>query len=520
VDLGEARVDLTKLDGLPAKDRERVEQLLGRLREQYERNPLELFEPHAKQTPFLGHVAHGTRSLFLGGNRSGKTTAGVVKDICQAVDREALPAHLQQFKFWDGPTRGRVVTPDFKQTHEVVLDKFKQWTPRDQMKGSGKNWWRNSYDAQARRLWFKNGSWIEFMSQEQEVDAFAAQNLHWVHFDEEPPYDRGRKQWDECMARLIDVDGSAWLTMTPLFGMSWVHNRYYAPFVNGAEIGDDGEDVLVTEVSSRENPHVSATGLSRFFKALGAVSKEELASREHGSFVAFEGMIYPNWSPQVHKIGPLAALPPAGAERARTMAWIDAGARFPALLLAYADDIGRVTVFDEVRPPQGTVIREVCALGRERLAAWGIKALDYSVIDPAALNRSDQTGRSARDEYARYGFRARPGDNAVSVGIGRVTALLERPGYLRVSSVCSKLTEEFLTYRWTSNKRAENAAREAPVKRDDHSLDALRYGVMSLPTPGTRVERPPERPSWQYDMPVDVGEEQQAALPGGAGAWV
>jgi hypothetical protein len=202
------------------------------------------------------------------------------------------------------------------------------------------------------------------------------------------------------------------------------------------------------------------------------------------------------------------------------MAWIDAGARFPAMLLAFADDSGRVTVFDEVRPPQGTVIKEVCRLGREKLQAWGIDALDYSVIDPAALNRSDQTGRSARDEYARHGFPARPGDNAVSVGIGRVTAQLEREGYLRISEVCSELLSEFLKYRWKSSKRAEDSPREGPVKRDDHSLDALRYGVMSLPEIGKSLARDDVKPSWHYDMPVDVLEGQGEPLPGGDGAWV
>lgn len=514
------RLNLAALEGLSADDRERAEQLLGQLKQQLERNPLELFEPHQKQVPFMGHVGNGTRSFFFGGNRSGKTTAGVVKDICQCVPLEALPDRLKPFKFWDGPTRGRVVTPDFKQSHDVVLEKFKQWCPRDFMLGSGKNWWRNSYSPQDRKLRFKDGSWVEFMSQEQEVDSFSGQDLHWVHFDEEPPYDRGRKQWDECMARLIDYDGSAWMTMTPLFGMSWVHDRYYVPWINGTKGLDDEEDVQVTQVSSRENPHVSQTGLNRVFKSLGLVSKEELASREHGSFVAFEGMIYPAYSAQVHKITPLASLPPVGQERVRTMAWIDAGARFPALLLAYSDDVGRITVFDEVRPPQGTVIKEVCRLARERMKAWGLETLDYSVIDPAALNRSDQTGRSARDGYARYGFPARPGDNAVSVGIGRVTALLEKPGFLRVSEVCSELVSEFLKYRWKSSKRAEDSPREGPVKRDDHSLDALRYGVMSMPEPGKPLSGRDDRPAWHFDMPVDVGDQVSADLPGGAGAWV
>lgn len=508
-----SKLNFGALKGLAAEDREQAERLLGELRERLERNPLEVFQPHDKQLELLQHQGHGKITLFLGGNRAGKTTGGIIDDIIQSVDRDSVPEHLRHFKFWEPPTRGRIVTKDFKQSHQVMLDKLQEWCPRDQMKGSGKNWWRNSYDSQARRLWFKNGSWIEFMSQEQDPAAMQAQNLHWLHFDEEPPYDLGRRQWEECMARLIDVRGSAKLTMTPLFGMSWIHDALYVPWQNGR-----APRVQVVQVNSFDNPHVDHQALHEYFDSL---SEEKAASRRDGSFVAFEGMIYPRWDPSVHKIDPLAALPPKGADRARTMAWIDAGARFPAVLLAYADSIGRVTVFDEIRPPQGTVIKEVCRLAKEALHGWGVDALDYSVIDPAALNRSDQTGRSARDEYARHGLPARPGDNAVSVGIGRVSALLDKPGWLRVSSVCEKLLNEFLTYRWKGSQRAEDAPREGPVKRDDHSLDALRYGVMSLPEPGKGLPARDEKPSWHYDMPVDVGDQAEGdVVPGGAGAWM
>lgn len=492
MDLGDARVDLSRLGELPAKEQARVKELLGRLREQYERNPLELFRPHGKQLDLLRHQGKGKITLFLGGNRAGKTTGGVVDDIIQSVDRDCLPDHLREFKFWEPPTRGRVVTKDFKQSHQVMLDKFQEWCPRDQMKGTGKNWWRNSYDSQARRLWFKNGSWIEFMSQEQDAAAMQAQNLHWLHFDEEPPYELGRKQWDECMARLIDVRGSAKLTMTPLFGMSWIHDAIYVPWLNG-----DAPRVAVIQVNSFENPHVDHQALEEFFESL---PEEKAAARRDGSFVAFEGMIYPRWRADEHVVAPLAALPPRGPERRLTIGAIDPGARFPAAVLLFVDELGRVTVFDEVRPVQGTTIEHVARELRERIAGWGCD-MDYWVIDPAALNRSDQTGRSARDEYARHGILCRPGNNAVHIGVGRVTALLERPEGLRVSAVCETLKAEFLKYRWRSGLRAEDQPREGPVKRDDHSLDALRYAVMSLPE-STLAGKPKQNdvPLWQRDF--------------------
>jgi hypothetical protein len=70
----------------------------------------------------------------------------------------------------------------------------------------------------------------------------------------------------------------------------------------------------------------------------------------------------------------------------------------------------------------------------------------------------------------------------VRPGINVIRGLLER-GELLIAASCTELVEEFTRYRWVQPKRSEHAPRDAPVKRDDHLLDALRYAVMSLPRP-------------------------------------
>src|SRR5690606_23089424 len=119
-------------------------------------------------------------------------------------------------------------------------------------------------------LWFKNGSYAEFMSQEQDKTAFQGTSLHRVHFDEEPKYDHGKKVWNECMARLIDEDGDTLVTMTPLLGMSWVYDDLYVPATNG-----QSANVVVTTVSTEENPNLSRAGIARYFDSLGTMSSAE-----------------------------------------------------------------------------------------------------------------------------------------------------------------------------------------------------------------------------------------------------
>jgi hypothetical protein len=74
-----------------------------------------------------------------------------------------------------------------------------------------------------------------------------------------------------------------------------------------------------------------------------------------------------------------------------------------------------------------------------------------------------------------------PGQNAVGAGINRVKERLDA-GKLKVTANCGGLLGEFKRYRWVQDTgRGENEAREAPVKKDDHRLDALRYAVMQRP---------------------------------------
>jgi hypothetical protein len=59
-----------------------------------ERNPSVRFEPlYQQQADYL--AATERTKLFCGGNQAGKTTIGIVDDVIQAVDLEAVPTHLK-----------------------------------------------------------------------------------------------------------------------------------------------------------------------------------------------------------------------------------------------------------------------------------------------------------------------------------------------------------------------------------------------------------------------------------------
>src|SRR4030095_13273821 len=166
------------------------------------------YVPHEKQRLFHQSTKH--TKLYIGGNRSGKTTGGVTEDIFWAIGKHPFR------KVPDTPTRGRVVAVDFIQgVEKIILPEFGRWVPPSYLINGS---WEDSYNKQLRTLELTNGSFIEFMSYDQDLEKFSGTSRHYVHYDEEPP----KHIFNECQARLIDTDGSCWLTMTPVEGMTWV----------------------------------------------------------------------------------------------------------------------------------------------------------------------------------------------------------------------------------------------------------------------------------------------------------
>ena len=93
-----------------------------------------------------------------------------------------------------------------------------------------------------------------------------------------------------------------------------------------------------------------------------------------------------------------------------------------------------------------------------------------AIVDPSAA--------SFIAELRARGVYVIPADNDVPDGIRKTASLIQRRVIL-VCEQCSCLLDEMGTYRW-DDKAALNGT-EKPLKQNDHSVDALRYYVNSLP---------------------------------------
>src|SRR5690242_13041120 len=164
------------------------------------RNPnIKHYKPHEKQYQF--HSAKKKKKLYIGGNRSGKTFGGVAEAIWRATCKHPYRPDLNAI----GPTRGRVVAVSFTEgVEKIMFPIYKRLLYPSILRGGS---WETAYDKSLRTLFFTNGSTIEFMSYDQDLEKFAGTSRHWIHFDEEPP----KSIYIECMARLIDTDGDFWI---------------------------------------------------------------------------------------------------------------------------------------------------------------------------------------------------------------------------------------------------------------------------------------------------------------------
>lgn len=447
------------------------------------------YTPHEKQ--FVFHTSTAKKKLYIGGNRSGKTTGGVTEAIWRATNTHPYRPDLNSL----GPTRGRVIAVDFVQgVEKIIFPQYQQWLYPSALRGGS---WETAYDKATRTLNFSNKSTIEFMSYDQDLVKFAGTSRHWVHFDEEPPH----SIYIENLARLIDTDGEFWITMTPVEGMTWIHEDLYEDNVNNP----DG-DVLVVEINTLENPFLGQSAIESFVKS---IDEDEAVARIQGKFVQQGGRVYKNFDPTTGAVHVLPERIDDPKSYFRNWLWIcslDHGFNNPtAVLWTVVDKNGFAVTFNEHYHKDWTVDQHAKRiLEIEKLHG---RPSDIYVADPSISQRNGITGSNIQQEYQKYGLSFILGNNDVAAGLIRVKKYLNTHKYvghrqhplfvvddkpeinafpmLRITPNCSNLIWEMKKYRWKtySNKKMayENNAYDMPHKKDDHAVDSLRYAIMSQP---------------------------------------
>jgi phage terminase large subunit-like protein len=449
------------------------------------------YEPHEKQLIF--HKSEVTAKLFLGGNRSGKTVAGVIETLWWVTKRHPFR------KLPEGKLRIRVVASDFESgVKQILLPLYKQWViPSDLINGI----WEDSWHERSRTLHFANGGFIEFKSSDQDLVKHAGTSRHLVLFDEEP----SKAIFDENLLRLVDTNGSWIITETPTEGMTWIYFDLFEKKPQG---------LLILEVDMDDNPHLSEEAKE---KILAFLDEDDRKTRKSGKFTSRGGLIFKNFIDRYPYVID-AWMPPAG--------WaiyvsIDHGINNPTAMCWHAVSplADRIITFN-VYYRSNKIIADHAAYYHEYNARNHLSPI-FVTGDPAMKQRNGVTGTSIVQEYGKHNiYLALEGvPRDVKIGLDKMIAYLrirtstQTPTW-QVTASCRSLVREMMLYSWKvaiSNKvRDRTDPSPEPMKKNDHAIDACRYFFTMmpdlLPEPGDTTPRLSFDPGTIYDTIARMAE--------------
>lgn len=459
-------------------------------------NPLTLYNNpdlperlHAKQLAF--HESKTRIKVYTGGTRAGKSSAGAVDDLIQCLSRSLVPEHLRKYKRKDGPFKCRIVTPDLLRTLTGIQGVLQEWCPRQALKGGT---WADAYKKYDKILHFENGSTIDFMSYEADLDKFGSVSLDRVHFDEEPPGEKGEQIYKQSLRRVVDRQGDILLTATPEFGLSWTAAQFWEQ--RGDEVAPgvwQSDWLTIVRASTHDNPHVPEDALSE-----SQMTEWEYRTKVLGEWFHPKGMVYDEFEDR-HIVEKPEKDHVKGLE---IVVGIDPGYRTTAVVFAGFDKNNGALVFDELYLHEDAALpKNVSEQIRMKCSQWGIEPQWY-YIDPMATNASlVGSGENIEGAYFREGIPVIKANNKVEAGVLEVKRRFQVKDYpaLLIANTCEKLLWELARYRLDDREDGSFAV----VKVNDHACDALRYLLMGRVWWQPRGPEKPklpsygERPGWE-----------------------
>ncbi len=236
----------------------------------------------------------------------------------------------------------------------------------------------------------------------------------------------------------------------------------------------------------RQNTRANKDNLAEgwFEQFFASVPNEMVQTRMTGALATFEGVIYPSFVPAVHVDDDPVIIPP-NVTHYRGIDW-GASAEHPfTCVWGYVDGLGEWYVYDEYW----------CA-DQNKITMDHIEEIMGRWPWPDGPNHqwsfADPSRPGEINEFGQRGIPTHPASNKVYAGIDCVRSLLKvntetgKPK-LRISGQnCPHLIEELRKYRWKRGRRPTEGAfvnpavaSPIPLKRDDDTVDALRYMLYS-----------------------------------------
>jgi len=368
--------------------------------------------------------------VLQGGAGSGKTWAGVLKAMRLAAQGER--------------SRGMIVAPSYPQLQQAVIPHL--------ISLAGKFGLLYSWDwnKQQNHIKLASGSEIWLRSADN-PSALLGADLAWCVGDEVGLWKK--LSYDYLMGRLRQRGHThqAAFTFTPK-GMNWCYER----------LGVARKGLHIVRATTYDNVFLGSDYHERLKREYGEGSqlwRQEVL----GEYVAWEGLVYPQFSVDTH----VTELP-EDLKLVRVVGAADWGWSNPGVLLVLGlDTEDNVYVLDEVYERNQQVAEW-----------WAPEALKLSAQHNVTEWYCDPSEPANISAFNRAGVSAEAANNSVIPGISAVAGRVANRT-LRIAPHCVNTIKEMQTYCWKRRADGETV-KDTPEKLNDHAMDALRYGMMGL----------------------------------------
>lgn len=442
-------------------------------------NKIQYFVPSPKQHLFFSAADKKRRAVFAG-NRFGKSTAGVIEDICFAFGYRPFYPEGDENRYKGIPDRGvkiLIIAEDWDKVKEIFTNnepgadrpgKFFEWLPPEAISKVEKNSLGVIYVIHVETLVHgrKRKSSIYFDTVRSfKSNGAAHESSDWdvVHCDEPIPND----MWVAVSRGLIDRSGHAWMLLTPL-REAWLHDY----MTENAAARPDIFHVINADMS--ENPSLDPAEIELY---LSQLSPEERDCRQKGIPLQSGRLVYHHFNDKVHLIDC-----PAGWENASTPpseGWdvsyaIDPHPQTPHAVLFVAVSPSSVVFFADlfVKMPFTNITNsngQVTTFGLAHHIRRYVSGqnLVHEICDPTAWIQDPQTGRCWADSLHEAGLKVTKASKAKTQGILEMNEWFAgaRSKRIFVTSACTNLLREIRKYHYDKENK--------PVDANDHIMECM-----------------------------------------------
>ena len=338
------------------------------------------------------------------------------------------------------------------------------------------------YNETEKVFRFPNGSRLKFgyCDSENDVYQYQGQEYDVIALEEATHFTKSQMEFLTTCNRTTrtDISPRMYYTCNPGgVGHDWVKRL----FIDKEYTEDENpEDYVFIPARVYDNA-VLMDANPAYIRKLKALPEDLRRAHLDGDWDVIEGQFFKEWRRDKHVCEPFTI--PAHWRRFRAMDW---GYNDPCCVLWFAvSPDKRIYVYDEYYHSERNV-NDVASFIKKQT---GAQKISYTVGSPDMwqrrgmqnMTRRGVTGESIAESFNISGVPVRPADNARIVGWQRVREYLsdapDGKPWLQVFSNCTNLIKYMPMMQYDEHNR------EDAKDGNDHAPEALRYGLMSRPSP-------------------------------------